>query len=94
MSKYCHQRLRARVDEAPLPAEGYSGARTYLLFGCELRKPFVADRKRQAGVTPLDRMTDAIAFRLVEENHLIGFRDSFVAAQMAVALEPLALVER
>jgi hypothetical protein len=54
-----------------------------MLLGCEFLEQRVVNNKIEASVTALDRMTDLIAFSLVEEQHLIGFSHSIVAAYMA-----------
>ena len=81
MAQYGDERLRARIDSQPLPAE-----RKPAIPQQSARRHFAelwfANDKRQAGIAARYRVADSITFLRIEEHYLVPFSHRFVARHM------------
>lgn len=82
MAQHRRERLSAGIESQPLRFKREHNAGAQLCLGGELAQQRFRHRKRETGIASCERMTDPIAFLSVEEEHLIGFRDGIIAAQM------------
>jgi hypothetical protein len=84
MAKHCDERLRARIDAPALPTEDDAFAGLNLLFRRELVKDALIYTEIETGIAAVDRMTDPISLSLIEEQHLICFRNGITLADVAL----------
>src|SRR5262249_5054333 len=78
----CHERLSARVDAKTLPAERQITTASHVILGHELTQPRLTDAERKARITTRNRVTDPVAFILVEKQHLVGLGDRILTADV------------